>query len=415
VLFWRYSAFAQWQKWLFTFGYLPFYEFSLIARNYAVGMALLFAICALWPSRWRAYWPLATLIALLANSHVYALWMAIALGLTLAVEQVCEAKLRPHWLDCLASGVIIIAGCGVSLYSILPPAAVASVALGDESFFYWDGERLLRTVGRLFAGYYTVIPNSDRLLDVVLCSGVAIAACLIVVLYLVKKPYALTFYLLANGLFLGFTYVKFMPRFIRHFGNFYLVLFAALWLAQQYPVATAITRRLPRLERWSALASRGLPWLLLTMLLVNLGGGLYRFGLDLGVPYSAGRAAAAYLRTANLQDAFIVGSRDAEIAPLSGHLGRPIYYPERRSLGSYTLFFKGDRREVDQAEVLRQVRELLADHDPIVLVLTDPLAVPTEGLAVETLAAFTRSQNETYHLYQVRAAAPHSPAPTPQN
>jgi hypothetical protein len=264
---------------------------------------------------------------------------------------------------------------------------------------------LLRTLGRLFAGYYTAIPNRDRLFDALACSLVAIAALVIVALNLVKKPPALAFYLLANGLILGFTYVKFMPQFHRHFGNLYLVLFGALWLAQQSAPSTALTRHLPILERGADRARRWLPALLITILVVHLAGGLYRFSLDLVVPHSAGRAAAAYIRQANLQEAFIVGSRDAEMAPLSGYLGRPLYYPERQALGSYTLFFKGDRQEVEQAEVWRQVSDLLDDHPQLLLVLTDELAVSTPEFMVEFLKAFERSQNETYYLYWVQREA----------
>ena len=402
MLFWRYSAFSQGQKWLFTFGYLPFYEYSIIARNYAVAMFLLFAICALWPTRRRAYWPLAGLVALLANSNVYALWMAMAIALTLVLEFLFEANRPRPWLDIVGSGVLMGVGCVVSLYFILPPSEVANSALG-ESFFYFDLDRLLSTVGRFFAGYYTVIPNRKRLLDVVVCTLVAIAAFVLVSLRLIKKPYALTFYLAANGLILGFTYAKFMPRFIRHFGNFYLVLFAALWLGQQFTESAVITRHWPLLERWSVQSRRGFRLILTTVLIVNLVNGLYWFGLDLAVPYSAGRAAAAYIRQADFQSAFMVGSRDAELAPLSGHLGRQIYYPERQALGSYTLFFKGDRQPVEQAEVLRQVSELLPTHPEILLVLTESLAVPTLGLIITPLEAFERSQNETYYLYWVRA------------
>ena len=373
-----------------------------MARNYAVALFLLFAICAVWPTRRQAYWPLAGLVALLANSNVYALWMAIAITLTLALELLIEAKRPRPWLDIVGSGLLIMVGCAVSLHFILPPSEVANSALG-ESFFYFVLDRLLSTLGLFFAGYYTVIPNRKRLLDVVLCTLGAIAAFVLVSLHLIKKPYALTFYLAANGLILGFTYAKFMPRFIRHFGNFYLVLFAALWLAQQFAESTAITRHWPLLERWSVQSRRGFRLILTTILVVNLGSGLYWFGLDLAVPYSAGRAAAAYIRQADLQTAFMVGSRDAELAPLSGHLGRQIYYPERQDLGSYTLFFKGDRQPVEQAEVLRQVSDLLPTHAEILLVLTDPLTVPAPGLAITPLAAFERSQNETYFLYGVRA------------
>jgi len=403
ALLWRYSPFAQWQKWLITFGYLPFYENLLITRNYAVAMLLLFALCALWPARRRAYWPLAGLLVLMANSNIYALWIAIALTLTLAVELGFDPKLRRNGWDVALSGLLVIVGCAVALYFILPPSDAANEAL-EESFFYFDWGRLVRTIGRFFAGYYLFIPNVRRVLDLSIGVAIAIGSLGLVVLHLVKKPYALAFYLFGNGIILSFTYVKFMPSFIRHFGHFYLVLIAALWLAHHYPVSTVFTRHLPKLETW---AVRTQPWfrrMVATVLLFHLVGGLYKFSVDLAIPNSAGRAAAAYMRANGLQDEFIVGSRDAEMAPLSGYLGRSFYYPERQAMGSYTLFFKGEREEVSQPVVLQQVADLLPKQPRILLVLTAELAVPTPGLRVEPIASFPRSQHETYHLYWVEAA-----------
>ncbi|MEM7648868.1 MAG: hypothetical protein AAF283_06800, partial [Cyanobacteria bacterium P01_A01_bin.70] len=93
-------------------------------------------------------------------------------------------------LDIVGSSLLIVVGCAMSLYFILPPSEVANSALG-ESFFYFDGDRLLSTIGRFFAGYYTVIPNRKRLLDVVLCTLVAISAFVLVSLHLIKKALCL--------------------------------------------------------------------------------------------------------------------------------------------------------------------------------------------------------------------------------
>ena len=186
LLIWRYSPFKHWQKWLFTFGYLPFYEHLLIARNYAIAMLLLFAICTLWPQRQRAYWPLAGLLVLLANTNVYAFLIAISLALTLALELLFEAKLRHNWLDIGLSGGVIIAGYAMALYFILPPSEVANRALED----YVTGSdirHLLRAIGRIFGGYYVIIPNGKRYLDLVVCAVITLGSCLLVLIKLVKK------------------------------------------------------------------------------------------------------------------------------------------------------------------------------------------------------------------------------------
>ncbi|MBX2862821.1 MAG: hypothetical protein KTR27_04640 [Leptolyngbyaceae cyanobacterium MAG.088] len=404
LLVWRFSPFSHWQKWLFTFGYLPFYEHLLIARNYAVAMVLLFAICALWPQRQRAYWPLAGLLVLLANSNVYGFLIAIAIALTLGLELVFEAKLRHNWLDIVFSAILIIAGYAMAFYFILPPSDVANRAL-EGYVTGFDIRHLLRAIGRLFGGYYVIIPNGKRYLDLSICAAITLGSCFLIFLKLVKKPYPLAFYLLGNGIVLSFTYAKFMPLSIRHFGNFYLILIAALWLDQHYRPTLAITRRLPILDTWQQTSQRWFNRIFATILVAHLLGGLFLFTMDLRIPYSASRAAAAYMREANLQDAFIVASRDAQMASLSGYFNQPFYFPERQAIGSYTLFFKGTRREVEQPEVIRQVSQLITEHPKILLILHKELKVPTPKLTIEPIKAFKKAwQNEEYYLYWVTPA-----------
>ncbi|MEM6254332.1 MAG: hypothetical protein AAF821_15550 [Cyanobacteria bacterium P01_D01_bin.156] len=402
VLIWRFSPFTHWQKWLMTFGYLPFYEHLLIARNYAVAMLLLFAICALWPQRQRAYWPLAGLLVLLANSNVYALLIAIALALTLGVELLFEVKLRRNWLDVIVSAAVIIAGFGLALYFILPPSDVASQALGD----YTNGidiRQLLKAIGRIFGGYYIIIPNGARYLDLSVCGAIALISCFWVSRRLLNKPYALIFYLSGNGILLAFTYAKFMPSAMRHYGNFYLILIAALWLANHYPASPQLTKRLFP-NNWQTPNLKWFNRIFTTILIAHLLGGIFLFSTDLNIPYSASRKAAAYMRQANFQGEFIVASRDAQMASLSGYFGQPFYFPERQAIGSYTLFFKGIRREVTQPEVIQQIQELIKEHPKILLVLTKELEAPTAGLEIIPIESFTRAwQDEEYYLYWVTA------------
>ncbi|MEM7794651.1 MAG: hypothetical protein AAF579_09385 [Cyanobacteria bacterium P01_C01_bin.118] len=399
LLIWRCSPFLQWQKWLITFGYLPFYEHLLIARNYAVAMLLLFGICALWPQRQRAYWPLAGLLVLLANSNVYGLLIAIALALTLAIELLFEPKLRHNWLDILFSAALITTGCAVALYFILPPSDVANQALG-EYVTGIDMRQLLKAVGRIFGGYYIIIPNGARYLDLSVCAAIALGSCYLVAIKLIKKPYALIFYLLGNGILLAFTYAKFMPSAIRHYGNFYLILIAALWLGHHYTPTES--RYLANLSPWPLSSQRWFNRVFTIILTAHLFGGLFLFTTDLRIPYSASRVTAAYMRQANLQDEFIVASRDAQMASLSGYFGRPFYFPERQAIGSYTLFFKGIRREIEQPEILAQVQQLLDQHPKILLVLSERLIEPTSGLTIEPIQEFTKAwQDEEYYLYWV--------------
>jgi hypothetical protein len=135
------------------------------------------------------------------------------------------------------------------------------------------------------------------------------------------------------------------------------------------------------------------------------------------IPLSASQAATDYIQAAGWQDEFIVASRDANMAPISGYLERQLYYPELESMGSFTLF--GGDRESDNhenymphADVLQQVEALLTerDLDRILLILHVPLAVNPDTLSVQTIQAFTRSWTDSEHYYLYWVTPPNSVA-----
>lgn len=92
-IFLNFSPFTRLQKLLFTFGYLPFYEYLLISRNYAIGVLFVFAFCALYPTRKKNYFSLSLLLFLLANTNAYCLFISIALGTGLILEYSLQKKL----------------------------------------------------------------------------------------------------------------------------------------------------------------------------------------------------------------------------------------------------------------------------------------------------------------------------------
>ncbi|MEM8805810.1 MAG: hypothetical protein AAGF01_07270 [Cyanobacteria bacterium P01_G01_bin.38] len=403
-ILWRYSPFPRWVKTLFIFSYLPFYEFLLVARNYGIGMLLLFAACTVFPARERRYWPIAILLALAANTNLYAMMVAIAFSLTLIFELLIDKERRQlYWAqakvyDGVLSLAIIVIGYYIA-YSFITPPDDAVNATG-EWFLYFDMRRFMRSAGRWFGSYFLIIPNSRKWLDLIVCDSILLIVIGLTLLKFLRKPIPLFFYTTASGLLLSFTYFKFLGRGLRHYGHFYLIWILALWLASYYRPTSNL---LPII--WHQLAERWYKRAFVLVLCVQLLGGIGRYSVSLFQPYSASRAAARYIQQENLQDEFIVGHRDANMAALSGYLGRQLYYPQTRSLGSYTLFFKGDRTEVEKDEALRQTQQLLVNDpqlDKILLIMHRPLGdIPTPGLKITPITEFKRAQeiSERYYLY----------------
>ncbi|MEM8638925.1 MAG: hypothetical protein AAGG51_08950 [Cyanobacteria bacterium P01_G01_bin.54] len=421
VLFWRYSPYARWQKICFTFSYFPFYEYFLISRNYALGILCLFGVCAVFPQRSKRYWPLAILLALMANTNAYALLIAFGLVVMLVVEAILNppeteppvgAGLKPaptrQW-DIFFSLILVGLGLAIAVYILRPPPdSYLQGGLTDWNFI-WSWEQWWRSLSRVWSAYAIVlIPADSRVFDTNLFGIISLIMVLTVSLGLWRKPLPLFFYLFASAEIVFFTYVKFLGS-PRHYGHLWFVLLAALWLSASYA---------PRTEQipWRSLSwaetrlSQAKKYLLGLFLILQLAGGLVAYSRDWFYPFSASKATAAYLQAEQLDQDFIVASEDLAMAPISGYLNRQLYYPEQQRLGSFTLF-NPDRQSVTPAQVLGQTQRILEhglerELTAVILILNNPLdrsQLVQEALAIEPLAEFTRGliYNEKYYLYHV--------------
>ncbi|WP_334927721.1 hypothetical protein [Nostoc sp.] len=410
-LFCLYSPFNYQQKFLFSFGFFPFYEYLLISRNYAFSMLFVFVFCTVFASRKITYAYLAILLGLLANSSAYGLLVSFSLLLTLLAEFCFDREHRQQYFsqtqkyDLFLSILIITLSFILSIYIITPPTdSYLHGGLNNGWLIELDIRHLLRSVGRVFGSYLLIIPAHKRWLDLIVCAAIALFIVVLTLIKLSEKPVVFFFYMIGNCILFAFTYLRFlgMPR---HFGHFYLVLIAALWLGSYYQKSIVLLNKisiLPRsitfIHKWHYIA-------LMLILYVQFGGGIYSFSRDLVIPFSASRETAQYIHKSGLDKEFIVASRDANMAPLSGYLNRKFYYPEVEKMGSFTLFKKG-RQEVEQAEILSQINSLLQNQDErkkILLILNKKLNVNRNDLKIVPIKDFQRGwvDSERYYLYWV--------------
>lgn len=416
-IFIEYSPFTQLQKLLFSFGYLPFYEYLVISRNYAIGLLLVFAFCAAYPTRNKSYLGLAVILFFLANSNAYCLFIALALGLTLILEYSLRKKI-PSQLSARNSNVIsslIIFCLGIfsSLAQLIPPAD--STLQGGLSGWTlrFEFKHFISAVTRIWNSYIVIlIPGTSREIDGLIFALLSLGLFAFMATLLIKKPIALFFYIFCTGEIILFTYVKFLGA-ARHYGHLYIVLIAALWIASYYPKSSLLLefKDIPSsfkqvVTAWAKFVKKHKNTLLMIILFAQLVGGIVAFSRDLLIPYSASREAARYIQSQHLEQMFIVGSRDANISPISGYLNRKIYYPERQGMGSFVLF-NSQRKDVDSTTVLEQVSQIIKREQPnVLLILNYELKTANPDLNMVLLEKFTKSfiGNEKYYLYQVKAA-----------
>jgi hypothetical protein len=210
-IFIQFSPFSKLQKVLFAFGYLPFYEYLVISRNYAWGYCL-FLPSVLIPYRKKSYLSLSLILFILANSNAYCLFISIALGLTLIVEYSLGKKLNQTLSASIANiiGSLIIFSVGIisSLAQLIPPSD--STLQGGLSTWtlQFDLKHLLTAITRIWNSYIVILLPASRNLDLAIFTILSSLICFCIN-FITSETNCLILYLLGTGEILLFTYVKF--------------------------------------------------------------------------------------------------------------------------------------------------------------------------------------------------------------
>ena len=418
-IFTKYSPFTQLQKALFSFGYLPFYEYLVISRNYAFGLLLVFAFCALYPTRTKSYLWLALVLFFLANSNAYCLFISIAFGLALIFEYSLGKKITPSLAasktNIITSVAIFIIGIFSSLAQLIPPVDSTLQGGMNRWILQFDLRHLAVVLTRIWNSYIVILIPGSRDIDGLIFAVISLWLFVFVATLLIKQPVALFLYIFGSLEILSFTYIKFLGA-TRHYGHLYILLIAALWIANYYPKSdllfelfTIFPSGLKKIVMaWTQFVKKSKTAFILIILYAQLAGGIVAFSRDLLIPYSASRETANYIKNQQLEQMFIVGSRDANVSPICGYLNRKFYYPESQGMGSFVLFNR-KRKDVDSTAVLAQVSQIIKQQSNILLILNDELKISRDDLSVSFLAKFTKSfiGNEKYYLYRVSSRINH--------
>lgn len=414
-IFVRFSPFTNLQKLLFSFGYLPFYEYLVISRNYAIGILFIFVFCALFNTRTKSYIWLAVILFLLANTNAYCLFIAIALGLILIVEYSLGKKitnsLNASRKNMISSIIIFALGIISSLAQLIPPTDSTLQGGLAKWMLRFDMKHLAAALSRIWNSYMVIlVPGDSRYLDVVIFALLSLILFAFTSTILIKKPIAFLLYIFGTLEIIFFIYVKFLGS-ARHYGHLYILLIVSFWIASYYPKSNLLLlskrinfRFLQKVSSsWMNFVKKYQNVFLMVILCSQMAGGVVAFSRDLIVPYSASREASRFIQHQHLDEMFIVGSRDATVSPLCGYLNRKFYYPERKGIGSFVLF-NGQRQDVNAVGVLEQVSQLIKGNNRnILLILNYELKDSRVDLRVSPLGKFTKSLifNEKYYLYLV--------------
>jgi hypothetical protein len=396
LVFFRAAPFGLATRLLFVFGYYALFEFSVIARSYALELLLLFAYCARAARRERAQsagaldLPGAVLLALLAHANLFGTIAALAL---VGAELLELPARRPRWAALgLAGGA-----AGLAFAHVL----AQSLAIGpDHGAGYratWD---LPWALGGLAAPALGALPlldlaspspwNSNLLHELPApwhpLLGAFLGAGLLAAGAAALPPRWRRAFLLGVAPMLGITWFVWYGS-TRHHGQPFLWFLACAWLAGGLP--------------------RGAERALTALLALQLLAGAALLRADLARPFSSARAAAAWLERPENAGALLAGARDFAVEPIAAFTTRPFYYPDQRRTGTF-MDWSAARVEVGWGRVAAEAAALAArERRRVLLVLNEP---PRRGRAAARFdGAIVPDENYWVVVMEPPAPPPASP------
>ena len=390
-LVFRFSPFSWPVRILILLGYFFAYEWAVIARNYALSVLLLFAVCALFERRWTRFPVIATLLFLLCLTNVHSILLVLIFAVTLSIE--FAVSYAGHYRDAehclgrfLVGMALVAAGVFMGVKQVDPPDDT-----GFATGWNWQWRKGdVNQVGSLLVRGYCPVPaerpafwNSNRILDTPPQAGATpflksftpatLGAAIVIFgsLFFLKRPWLLAPYWLGSAILLAFFHVKYFGS-LRHHGFLYLLFIVLLWMSYAYR---------PWVVRW-----RWLEWLpafwdrhrmkaLLPLLAVHVWAAALAARADWIAPFSQAKATAAWIGTRfpDLTPFVLVGDSSLDASPVLGYLRCPnMYYPDRREFGSYVIWdqhrTRNERRPLDRVvpEVMKQTGKdalLILDHE----------------------------------------------------
>lgn len=411
-LFTRFAPFNKVQKVLFSFGYFAFYEYAIVARNYAIGVLLITIFCVIYRDRYKRFVWIGIVLILLAHTSVHALIVTIAIGIALLCEYLyfycCKENDLPENRQHIWIGFVLI-GIGILTAVLqLNPPSDTGFAVGWH--FKFDGQRV-KNITKLITQAMFPLPRASMgfwgshwLNQYAFFQFIRLPLCYLIVLWcilrFIKRPTALLIYLIATVGLLAFFYVKYGGS-IRHHGFLFFTFVLTSWIYYDCPEINLPFNLLYVLAQWC------FSFIFTCILIFHYLGGITAVTMDYRYVFSNGKRTAEYIKQQDMQEMLMVGDTDFAISTVVGYLGKKeIYYPKGSRFGSFVRWDKARTHGVSNEDIVEAGELLSTQYNQDVLIilnrkLAEELVVQNE---LELLKSFTGSTigDEGFHLYLIR-------------
>ncbi len=339
----RFAPFPLWTRLLMVFGVFLGHEFSVVARNYGIGVLFMIVACLLFRTRAERPIRLGIVLALLANTSVHATIAALLLGFVWAVGDFANSTTRSSLSRpaSLAAMGILLAGAAFALWSAhVPSDMIYAVPLTQLLPDKWGVIPLDPGAGLMGTQLANIaaageLPWTRAGIDPVLASRLIVDVALLgIALALRRRPIALMAAVLAIVAFAVIFRVLYSGS-LRHEGILAFFLISLVWIACEESSAR------PEVGHSTALG-------LLPLLLFQSAALPVVARRTLAHPTSSSRAFAALIdRTPAWRNAILAGEPDFIMEPMPYYVANAVFMPRQREFDYRAYFDRGTKRKLD--------------------------------------------------------------------
>ncbi len=292
----RFAPFSRTTKLLWTFSNLILYQYAVLARPYSLTSLMLFTVAAIYPLRFTRPMLYAAAVFMLFEGHVIVFMVPCALTAAYLWEMWRNGRMEKRQV---AAFLLMVAGCLVAVYQLRPPQDPDHMFHGFANLFRGEGFVVGLSDGWL---PYALLDASDNRNDLMIIITVLMPLLipLVVINDHIKKTVPVFIFVLAM-LWMAYVFMFKFPGTFWHHGLAIQVTLFSLWLASYYK---------------GEAKHQGREWVLINLcLLYGCVLTPFLYYKDYIYPFSAGKAAAAFIRKNHLEDRILISDRLEAMTP----------------------------------------------------------------------------------------------------
>jgi hypothetical protein len=374
----KFAPFNKPVKAMIVFGYFMFYEYSIISRDYAIGLLFIILFCVLYKDRYKKIIPLAIILFFMGQSNVFSLVLSIvfvaALTWDLLLKQALKKSagypLKTEKLKLVYFYLIIISGFLLLLFQFR--YAISEGTPFSQGFDLKDSVKCISN--GIIIGILPVVENELRFWNTniilsylsnfrFLYTFIFSVILLAIPLFLIKKKFLFLYIAGAAGI-LAIPMFVYESKSIRHFGHLFILLIICFWLSvENKQDGDYIIRN-------GKIAGYLYRTFFILILLLSFYSSVVATVYDYKYPFSESREVAEFLKkNYKLEDIKIAGYFDHVVEPVSAYLDREIYHPREDRFSVISDHAK-IKDELTVQEIFKKLEKIIAPNEKFIFILS---------------------------------------------